>query len=567
MAALEEIKTRLKECGIVVSDKEIGYRLKKLTDDFHVPEVNAIRAVIKYFSSQKPGEDQQPAKERGRPPEDNRNDNVGHKSTPDGPSKDKLKKSSSGSLNPKHLAVIEEAILHLAGCCDGAKSEDGMGFNRDDSPLGHRLADKISSGQHLSDAEADEALEMVRKYSRTQLALAGIELPSSENSKQSQATKLVAAALANGNELWHTPDDGAYITISRDNHKETYHLGSKKVKDWLSYTTYSVNGQAPGSQALQDALAVLGGKALFEGDLHSVYVRVAPFENNLYLDLGDETWEAIEISSEGWKFVANPPVRFTRPKSMSPLPRPIKGGSWNDLRDLLNAGDNKTWIQIVAWLIRAYWPKGPYAHLVLNGEQGSGKSKVTEILKALVDPSTAALRRPPRQELDLMVAAQSERILAYDNLSGLSKEMSDAFCCLSTGSTLGKRALYTDSDESLMSAKRPCILNGIDSIASRGDLLDRVLIVNLDSIAESARRKDRDIMAEFERLLPSILGLILDATCMGLKRIESMDIPNLPRMADFVEWVAACEPALPWEEGEFLAYYKQSKRRGNDLSI
>jgi hypothetical protein len=83
MAALEEIRKRLKQHGIVVSDKEIGDLLKRLTDDFHVAEDEAIRAVINHYIKQKAGEDQQPAKERGRPPKDNRNDNVGHKSTHD----------------------------------------------------------------------------------------------------------------------------------------------------------------------------------------------------------------------------------------------------------------------------------------------------------------------------------------------------------------------------------------------------------------------------------------------------------------------------------------------------
>lgn len=467
-------------------------------------------------------------------------------------------KPSSSQSNLKDISAVEKAILYLAACCDGAKTEDKTGFNKKDSKLGHQLADQIMGGHHLDDADAEKALRMVRKYENTQLIPAGIKLPS-KSDKDTQAASLAAVALEGGNALWHTPEGVAFITISCDGHGENYALRSKDAKDWLSFKAYSADGKPPGSQAIQDALTALEGKALFEGEEHRVYVRVAPFQNRVYVDLGDETWEAIEISAEGWKLVSNTPVHFRRPKNMLPLPRPVKGGNWSSLRELLNAGDDKIWIQIVAWLIQAYWPHGPYAHLVLNGEQGCGKSKVTEILKSLVDPSIASLRRPPREERDLMVSAQSERILAYDNLSGLSKDLSDAFCCLSTGATLGKRALYTDSDESIMNAKRPCLLNGIDSIATRGDLLDRAIIANLASIPEAARRKDREIMAELERLHPFILGLILDATSMGLRRIGDIDIPNLPRMADFAEWVVACEPALPWEEGEFLTVYREAR--------
>ena len=54
------------------------------------------------------------------------------------------------------------------------------------------------------------------------------------------------------------------------------------------------------------------------------------------------------------------------------------------------------------------------------------------------------------------------------------------------------------------------------------------------------------------------LGLILDATVMGLKREKEVDISNLPRMGDFATWVVACETALPWKEGVFMKVYRQA---------
>jgi energy-coupling factor transporter ATP-binding protein EcfA2 len=251
-------------------------------------------------------------------------------------------------------------------------------------------------------------------------------------------------------------------------------------------------------------------------------------------------------------------VRFKRPKTMAPLPIPESGGSWDDLFKLLNLSDRRSRILVIGWLLQAYWPKGPFAHLVLTGEQGSGKSGLTKILKMLVDPSIATLRRPPREERDLMIAAQAERIIAYDNLSGLAIELSDGFCVLSTGGCLAGRKLYSDDEEAVLLASRPVILNGIDAIATRGDLLDRSVLVDLPRITEKARLRDSDLAARFAEIHPQILGLILNATVMGLKREDSIDLPNLPRMADFATWVAACEPALPWNEGEFMQIYEQA---------
>lgn len=46
---VDQIKARLRDQGIEVPDEEIVARLKKLVDDFHVPEAEARRSVLNYF--------------------------------------------------------------------------------------------------------------------------------------------------------------------------------------------------------------------------------------------------------------------------------------------------------------------------------------------------------------------------------------------------------------------------------------------------------------------------------------------------------------------------------------
>ena len=247
---------------------------------------------------------------------------------------------------------------------------------------------------------------------------------------------------------------------------------------------------------------------------------------------------------------------------MLPLPIPEKGGKWNDFRTLANAKDDRTWIQSIAWLVQAFWPKGAYAFLNFGGEQGTGKTMLQVMLKMLADPSVTAVRRPPKNEHDLMIAASNERICSFDNLSGMPEELADAMCGLSTGYLLGTRLLYSNGEEHVISARRPCIMNGIDTLTTRGDLLDRTMIVDLPRIDEEDRKQEKNIMAEFEICRPKLLGLILDATVTGLKRLPEVEKMNLklPRMADFCTWVIACEPSLPWEQGRFIEVYHQSRK-------
>ena len=135
---------------------------------------------------------------------------------------------------------------------------------------------------------------------------------------------------------------------------------------------------------------------------------------------------------------------------MQPLPYPEPGGSLELLRPLLNLGEAEHWILYVAWLMGCLNPRGPYPILILQGEHGSAKSMGARIAKALLDPEETPLLPPPTNDYALLIAATHTWILAYDNLSGISRETGDAICRLATGGGNRARKLYTDSDLSLI---------------------------------------------------------------------------------------------------------------------
>ena len=60
--------------------------------------------------------------------------------------------------------------------------------------------------------------------------------------------------------------------------------------------------------------------------------------------------------------------------------------------------------------------------------------------------------------------------------------------------------------------------------------------------------------ARFEKARPRILGALLDALVVGLRRLPDVKLDRLPRMADFATWVVACEGAI-FEAGAFMRAY------------
>ena len=143
----------------------------------------------------------------------------------------------------------------------------------------------------------------------------------------------------------------------------------------------------------------------------------------------------------------------------------------------------------------------------------------------------------------------------------------DALCRLSTGGGFATRELYTDQDEILFDAKRPVILNGIEEIVTRGDLLDRSLIVYLPTIMDGDRRQEREFWAAFGDAHPRMLGALLDAVVCALRRLDVVDLAKPPRMADFAVWVTAAEPALGWAEGSFAKAYAKNRGAGAELEL
>ena len=142
---------------------------------------------------------------------------------------------------------------------------------------------------------------------------------------------------------------------------------------------------------------------------------------------------------------------------------------------------------MIAFMVQALYPEGPYPVLSLSGEQGSAKTTAARILISLIDPKMAPLRTMPSNERDLMLDALNSRLLAFDNVSNIRPAMSDAFCRISSGGGLSTRQLYTDSEQIVFEAQRPIILTGINESARRGDLVDRTVSVKLQRIPPSRR--------------------------------------------------------------------------------
>ncbi len=388
-----------------------------------------------------------------------------------------------------------------------------------------------------------------------------------ENEKKerfSQAQLLVN--LAADVELWHD-DDTTYATIKVENHRENHYVNGKSFRSWLARQFWLGFEKVPGAQALQDALTVLCGKALYEGRQRPVAVRVAEHDGAIYLDLADDDWRVVKVTARGWKLLDDPPVMFVRKRGMLSLPSPVRGGSVDELRRFINVREDRDFILIIAWIVAAMRGRGPYPVQALYGEQGSCKSTAQKMQRALVDPNKSPLRSEPKEPRDLMIAANNSLIVGFDNLSNVPTWLSDALCRLSTGGGFSTRELFTDADEVIFDAMRPLMFNGITDVSTKPDLLDRSVLITLTPITEAERKPEDELWRDFHEARPRILGALLDAVAAGLANVGTVNLDRLPRMADFAKWVTACEPGLGWKPGTFMQAYLGNRAAANDSAI
>jgi hypothetical protein len=66
------------------------------------------------------------------------------------------------------------------------------------------------------------------------------------------------------------------------------------------------------------------------------------------------------------------------------LPFPARGGSIDELAPFLNLTDHNDFVLVVAWLLGALRPDGPYPILAISGAQGSAKTMLSKMLRALI---------------------------------------------------------------------------------------------------------------------------------------------------------------------------------------
>jgi hypothetical protein len=308
-----------------------------------------------------------------------------------------------------------------------------------------------------------------------------------------------------------------------------------------------------GTEMVKRKNQVLSDKAFKEvsqilaSEAHShpmdIPLRIGKHEGNLYIDLGTANGEVVEVCQSGWRIIPQSPVPFLRTVLTKEMPIPSLGGTVDQIFEYINIPLRRRDL-FVGCLVASLFEDIPHPVIQFDGEQGSGKSFASQLFTELLDPSLIPRRKPPKDIETWTTTAQGSYIIGIDNVAQITPFFSDALCRAVTGEGNVERELFTNGGLFVSKFRRLVVLNGIRIAGIQDDLADRLIRFKLPTITSKERKTEKSILAGWDEQRPGIHGALLTLASAVLAELDTIELDELPRMADFALILAAMDRVL-----------------------
>jgi hypothetical protein len=384
-----------------------------------------------------------------------------------------------------------------------------------------------------------------------------------EKDDRSVAEVIVDLAIKNSSLFFRDQYGIAYALVKIADHNEICRMESARFKRYLSRLYYEEECRVANAEALTNAIHVLQAKAEHEGQTIHLSLRVAWHGGDIYYDMTNEKWQCIKISKGHWQPLQSNEIpvpmfmRYNQTTQVHPNQNYEKDIMDKFLQMLTNVKDDKNKLLLKVYIVSLFVPDIPHVMLILHGQMGSAKSTLQTLIKLLVDPAKPKLLTIYNDVKEFIQQLAHTHVAYYDNLKRTPLWLSDESCKAVTGVGSTKRKLYSDDDDIVYEYKRCLGFNGLNVALTEPDALDRSMMIELDRIKKENERAEEEIMSEFEKLRPGLLGYICDILASALEIKPTLKLRDLPRMADFAIWSEAIARAMGYKDLEFLiAYYE-----------
>jgi hypothetical protein len=379
-------------------------------------------------------------------------------------------------------------------------------------------------------------------------------------------------------------NDHHFEVISMDKQNFKYHL-----RMMLKHNTEQ---RIVSNDSIEKAIETLKADAIIEGRTIPLHLRVAWKKKNevIYFDPTNEKWSciAIERYTGTWRLLPagsltgypttelrkkysqlkEQPILFTR-YSQTPQVLPERNYPLDIMQQFIdrctNIRDPKDQLLFKAYIITLFIPDIAHVILLLKGVKGAAKSIVETQVKRIIDPSQIELLILNNDKREFIIQLAHNYYNAYDNVIKIPRWLSSIICAATTGAGFIMRTLYTTADETALKFKRCFALSSIGASLTEDDALERSISLKSPKIEKQNRKLEDKVLAEFDSMLPQLLGYIFDTLAKTMQIKDQLEQSGeldgkLERMADFSFWSEAAARAMGYKPMEFLDAYSENLR-------
>jgi hypothetical protein len=399
------------------------------------------------------------------------------------------------------------------------------------------IPDARSTTDHQQSNQTDQGSPDTLKTSSTDIQVCSDDgaplLPTSSKFPESLLNKILAFCDQHGK---------PYIAAPGKKNPLALRIGSRQANLYLRGILYQA-GIKLSSQDLRELNDDLQAHAELSGVVRDVYIRVAPYKDGVEIDRGDNDRTRIRVTSGKVEIIRDgSEIFFYRPTVMRELPMPADHGDLTLFDKFTNIHPVNRMLMYAFMSYTLAHPKVPttnYPILTVTGEEGSSKSTLCKFTQQLIDPSIVGAQSFPKNQQDLVIAAEQSHLLIYDNIRIIKHSMADTLCIAASGGTVTNRKLYTDDDLHVYLLHASFILNGIHPFVDQPDLAQRCLPIHLQPIDQKNRQSEAELTSNFETDLPVIFRGLLNLVADVLTHLPSAEITNPERMFEFSRWLDA----------------------------
>lgn len=350
----------------------------------------------------------------------------------------------------------------------------------------------------------------------------------SKNRKSKVEKSLARLFACNSGVVFFKDSSDEIYLYEKNNSSTVYKLKSQEAKRIINATLYK-SSLLLSKFEYGELVQVLEAKVYYDEDteVHEVYGRNVEIDDVIYFRL--DNFNTQVLSKEGHKTVKDCGLKFKFLPKLSTLPTPDESERVSPL-EFFNISSKEDKIVLLSFLLSGIIPLPAYRGLIIQGNKGTGKTTGMKLIMMIIDPNEGLVGDPPANLNELMLRAQSSKIITMDNVTSFPKKMLNGICRVLTGSSNRARTLYTNDEITIMNAKNPIVMTCITLPSCREDFIDRFYVLTPDRVEKDSYLDNEELEHNLKKKHAKVLKYLFDLTVEVLRRIPELEGIKVDRM-------------------------------------